>query len=59
MILQLFINLFDVGIVKTSQKCDKAKVEQWIKKIVKDAPDHEEGSRKTRKKKNRDLIIIK
>ena len=53
------MNLFDVGIVKTSQKCDKAKVEQWIKKIVKDAPDHEGGSRKTRKKKNRDLIIIK
>ena len=49
MVLQLFISLFDVGIVKTSQKCDKAKVEQWIKKIVKDAPDHEGGSRKNAK----------
>ena len=33
------MNLFHVGIVKTSQKCDEAKVEQWIKKILKDAPN--------------------
>ena len=42
-------NLFHVGIVKTSQKSDKAKVEQWIKKILKDAPDREGGSCKKAK----------
>ena len=35
-----FINLFHVGIVETSQKCEEVKVEQWIKKIVGDGPDH-------------------
>ena len=40
--------LFHVGIVETSQKCDEAKVEQWIKKIPKDAPDRQGGSRKNR-----------
>ena len=42
--IKKFINLFHVGIVKTSQKCDEAKVKQWIKKILKDAPDREGGS---------------
>ena len=32
--IHLYINLFHVGIVKTSQKCGEAKVEQWIKKIL-------------------------
>ena len=36
------------GIVETSQKCDEAKVEQWIKKIPKDALDRQGGSRKNR-----------
>ena len=45
----LFINLFDAGIVNMSQKCDEAKVEQWIKKILKDAPDHQGGSRRKAK----------
>ena len=41
MFIYLFIYLFHVDIVKTSQKCDEAKVEQCIKKIVKDAPNRE------------------
>ena len=41
-----FINLFHVGIVETSQKCDETKVEQWIKKIVEDAPDRDASWRK-------------
>ena len=45
----LFINLFDAGIVNMSQKCDEAKVEQRIKKILKDAPDHQGGSRRKAK----------
>ena len=46
MFIYLFIYLFHVDIVKTSQKCDEAKVEQCIKKIVKDAPNREWVSRK-------------
>ena len=61
--IYLFINLFHVGIVKTSQKCDEAKVEQWIKKILKDAPDRERGSHKIAKEGKqryyRDFITIK
>ena len=60
--IYLFINLFHVGIVKTSQKCDEEKVEQWIKKILKDVPDREGGSRKIAKEgkqRYRDFIIIK
>ena len=60
--IYLFINLFHVGIFKTSQKCDEAQVEQWIKKILKDAPDREGGSCKITKKDKqrcRDFIIIK
>ena len=44
--IYLSMNLFHAGIVKTSQKCDEAKVEQWIKKILKDAPEQEKSSRK-------------
>ena len=41
--------MYHVYIVKTSQKCDEAKVERWIKKILKDAPAREGGSRKKTK----------
>ena len=55
----LYIYIYKTYIAKTSQKCDEAKVEQWIKKILKDAPDREKGSRKKRKRANRDFIITK
>ena len=48
-IFYIYINLFLVGIDKTPQKSDKAKVEQWIKKILKDTPNHEGGSCKKAK----------
>ena len=47
--IYLFINFFHVGIVKTSQKSDEAKVEQWIKKILKNIPGREGRSRKKAK----------
>ena len=39
--IHLFINLFQVDIVKTFQKCEKGKEEYWIKKILIDTPDRE------------------
>ena len=57
-----FINLFHVSIVKTSRKSDEAKVEERIKRILKDAPDREGGSRiKARVEKlliNRDFVFF-
>ena len=47
--IYLFINFFHVGIVKTSQKSDEAKVEQWIKKILKNTHGREGRSRKKAK----------
>ena len=47
--IHLFINLFHVGIVKISQKCDEAKVKQWIKKVLKGTPDRQGGPSKKAK----------
>ena len=44
--------------VKILQKCDKAKVEHWIKKILKDAPDGEGGSRKKVKEGKKPILQL-
>ena len=40
----LIVNLFHVCIIKTWQRCDKVKMEQQIKKMLKNDPNREGGS---------------
>ena len=59
MFMHLFKNLFHAAIIKKSQKCNKTKMEQWIKKILKNAPYLEESSHKKAKKREENMDFVK
>ena len=47
------MNLFHEAIVKKSHNCDRAKVKQWINKILIDASNDGGGSRKKEKERQK------
>ena len=51
------MNLFHEAIVKKSHNCDRAKVKQWINKILIDASNDGGGSRKKNKERKTEAAV--